>query len=98
MIRRGGNDEAGVADRAADPLARLLEGGVGETDDGETGQPGRDVDLDADDPAVEAVEGRGGDDGQHAATLSAGAHPRTHARLTRDECGLPADRVRRIEP
>ena len=33
-------DEAGVADRAADPLAGLLERGVGQADDREAGQPG----------------------------------------------------------
>ena len=60
-------DEAGVPERAADAFARLLERGVGQPDDGEPGQPGRDVDLDADEPAVEAVECGGRDDGQHAA-------------------------------
>jgi hypothetical protein len=47
-------DEAGVADRAADPLARLLERGVREADDREPGGPS-DVDLDPIDPAVEAT-------------------------------------------
>ena len=60
-------DEAGVAQGAADPFARLLERGVGQPDDREPGQPGRDIDLDPDEPAIEAVERRGWDDGQHAA-------------------------------
>ena len=59
-------DEPGVPDRAADPLARLLERRVGEADDREPGQPAGDVDLDPDDPAVEADE-RGGQEGREHA-------------------------------
>ena len=59
-------DEAGVPERAADAFPRLLEGGIGEPDDGEPGQPRRDVHLDPDQPPVEAMERRGWDDGQHA--------------------------------
>ena len=47
-------DEPGVAQRAADPLARLLERCVGQSDDREPGQPGRDVDLDPDRPGRRA--------------------------------------------
>ena len=49
--------EPGVADRAAHPLASLLERGVREPDDREAGQSRSDIDLDPDDPAVEADEG-----------------------------------------
>ena len=65
MIRRGGWTEPGVADRAADALAGLLERGVGQADDREPGQARGDIDLDADDPAVEADE-RGGQRGWRA--------------------------------
>jgi hypothetical protein len=46
-----------VSDRAPDPLPRLLQGRVREPDDREAGQPGRDVDLDANDAPVETVDG-----------------------------------------
>jgi hypothetical protein len=59
--------EAGVADRAADSLARLLQGGIGQADDGEAGQPGRHVDFDADDAPLEPGDGGGEDRGEHAA-------------------------------
>jgi site-specific DNA recombinase len=68
-------DEARVADRTPDALARLLESRVGQADDREAGQAWRDVDLDPDDPAVEADE-RGREQGrEHRPTLSADAHP-----------------------
>ena len=51
-------DEAGVADRSADPLPGLTQGGIGEPHDGEPGQARRHVHLDADPPAVEAHQGR----------------------------------------
>ena len=51
-------DEARVPERTADALARFLERGIGQPDDREAGQAGCDIDLDADQPAVEAVEGR----------------------------------------
>ena len=79
-------DVPGVAQRAADPLACLLERGVGEPDDREAGQARRDVDLDPDEPAVEAVERRGRDDGQHAPqptrARSPGGQPPITARLS----------------
>ena len=80
MIRRGGWVKPGVAQRAADALAGLLERGVRQADDREARQPGRDVHLDADEPAVEAVERCGRDDGQHdRAALRAGRSPRLTA-------------------
>ena len=84
QVRRGEVDrdaprrehEAGVADRAADPFAGLLDGRVGQADDREPGQARGDVDLDADEPAIEAVE-RGGRRRQRACAppLPAAAHP-----------------------
>ena len=44
-------DEARVAERAADTFAGFLERGIGQPDDRESRQPGRDVDLDPDQPA-----------------------------------------------
>ena len=55
VIRRGGWTKPALRMRPADPLPGLLERGIGEPDDREPGQPGRDVDLDPDQPAVEAV-------------------------------------------
>ena len=82
-------DEPGIAERTADPLPCLLERRVGETHDREARQPGRDVHFDADEPALEAEQRGGRDDGQHAATLSRGGHlrltsgsPAAHRRLT----------------
>ena len=55
-----GEDEAGVLDGGADPLAGLLDGGVREADDGEVGHAvGRDVDLDLDRLTVQADHGAG---------------------------------------
>ena len=51
-------DESRVPQRSADALACFLERRVGQPDDREAGQAGCDIDLDADQPAVEAVEGR----------------------------------------
>ena len=75
-------DEAGVAERAADPLPGLLEGRVGEADDGEAGQSRRDVDLDPDEPPIEAVERRGRNDGQHAPQASRRRSPAGQRGLT----------------
>ena len=44
-------DEPGVAQRPTDALARLLQGGIGQPDDGETRQARRDIDLDPDESA-----------------------------------------------
>ena len=51
--------EAGVAKRAADAFARLRQRRVGQPDDREARQARRHVDLDADDPSGDAVEGGG---------------------------------------
>ena len=58
--------EAGVAQRAADPFASLLERRVGKADDREAGQAGSDVDLDPDHAACEADERGGGNGREHA--------------------------------
>ena len=82
--------EAGVAQRAADPLARLADRRVAEPDDREPGQPGRHVDLDADDPPVEGDE-RGGEQGrEHPATLRG----RAYLRLIPRDIDCPRDGYR----
>ena len=73
-------DESCVAERATNTLACFLERGIGQTDDREPRQPGSNVDLDPDQPAVEAVECRGWDDGQHSGSLRADAHPTVNGR------------------
>ena len=75
-------DVAGVAQRATDALAGLLQGRIGEADDREAGQTGCDVHLDADEPAVEAVECCGWDDGQHAPQATRARSPPGQPRLT----------------
>ena len=67
--------EARVEDRRPDPLAGLAHGAVGESDDGEARQARADVDLDGDLARVEAVDGEGGDAGEHG-------RPRWPARVT----------------
>ena len=57
--------EARVADRRVHALARLAHGGVAEADDREAREAGAQVDLDGDAPRVEAVDGEGGDAGEH---------------------------------
>ncbi len=66
--------EAGVANGAADALARLLQGGVREPDDREARQARRHVDLDPDDAAVEADESGREQGGQHPPRLASAAH------------------------
>ncbi len=66
--------ESGVPNSASNPLARFLKGGIGQADDREPRQSGRDVDLDPDDPAVETDKGGGQQRGEHTATLSGVAH------------------------
>src|SRR5689334_11530398 len=83
-------DEPGVAQRAADTFARLLQRGVREPDDREPGQTGRDVDLDQDQPAVEAVERGGRDDGQHVPSLRSSAYPAVNRRSTDAYRGPPS--------
>ena len=95
QVRRGEIDrdpsrrmrEAVVAQRAADALPRLLEGGVGEPDDREPRQSRRDIDLDPDEPARKAVERRGWDDCQHDPNATRGRSPPGQPPLTRDLSG-----------
>ena len=82
----GRKDEPGVADRAADPFAGLLDRRVGEPDDREARQPRGHIHLDPDEPAVEAMERGGRNDSQHGATLPAPAHP---ALIDRSPAALP---------
>src|SRR2546429_6110107 len=74
-------DEPGVAQRAAHTLARFLERDVRQADDREARQPGRYVDLDPDDAAVESVERRGEDSRQHAPNLAGWSHLRVICRF-----------------
>src|SRR4029079_19139267 len=74
--------EPRVPDGPADALAGLLEGRVREADDREPWQARGDVDLDPDDPAVDADDRRGKQGGQHGPTLAAGGHPPRHRALT----------------
>ena len=85
-------DQPAVADRTADPLAGLLERGVGQPDDREAGQARSDVDLDPDDPAVDPLEGGRKDASQHRRRLGRAAHPAitaAHPRLAEDLGDLP---------
>ena len=82
-------DEAAVAQRTADPLARFLERGIGEADDREAGQARRDVDLDPDDSSLEPVKRCGMDGGQHRATLRTGAYLRLTRRFIATYFGGP---------
>ncbi len=58
--------EAGIADGAADPLARLGERGVRQPHDLAGGQPRRDVDLDPDELAPQAADDSRIEDREHA--------------------------------
>ena len=66
---RAREGQAGVLDGRADPFARFLDGGVGEADDGEGGQPAGDVHLHLDDGPFEPDDRATEDLGQHAASL-----------------------------
>src|SRR5262245_43757298 len=88
-------DVAGVANRAANPLAGLLQGGVGEADDREPGQSARYVDLDPDHPPVEADERGGQQRGKHAATVPASARRRITLRLAATYLSPAVPRERR---
>ena len=57
--------EPGVADRGLHALAGLLDGPVGEADDGEVGQAVGDVGLDHHRHSGEAVDAAGGGAGEH---------------------------------
>src|SRR5436190_23728570 len=73
----------GIADGTANALARLLERRVGEPDDREPGQARRHVDLDPDEPPIEAVERRRGDDRQHDAQPTDAPSPGPQSSLIR---------------
>ena len=75
-------DEPRVAQRPTDALARLLQRGIGQPDDGEPRQPRRDIDLDPDESALEAVERCGRDDGQHVPNPRLGRSLPGHPPLT----------------
>ena len=75
-------DEPRVAQRPTDALARLLQGGIGQPDDREPGQARRDIHLDPDESALEAVERCGRDDGQHVPNPRLGRSPPGHPPLT----------------
>jgi hypothetical protein len=100
--------EPGIPNGAANPFPRLLDRSITEADDREPRQAWRDVDLDADRPAVEAMQRCGWDDGQHAVTLPGAAHPglicrsprANHGRIwTRNVSGrAPAAASRRSPP
>jgi hypothetical protein len=67
-------DEARVPKGATDAFPRLLQRDVGEAHDRESRQSRRNVDLDANDAAVEPVERCRKDGREHEATLAGGAH------------------------
>ena len=77
-------DEPGVPDCAANPLAGLLERGVGQAHDREPRQSARDVDLDPDHPAVEADDRCRQQRGKHDPTVAAAARRRLTERLSGD--------------
>ena len=52
-MRRMGKMRAAVLDGGAHPLLRLGDGGVGQADDAEGGQPMPDIDLDLDQRAIQ---------------------------------------------
>ena len=57
--------EAGVAHGGVHALARLTDGGVAAADDGEARKAGAQIDLDGDPACGEAVDGEGGEAGEH---------------------------------
>ena len=82
--------EPGIADRPANPFPGLLERRIGKPDDREPRQSRGDVDLDPDDPAVEADEGGRQEGGQHRPTLSVAAHRPLTRPCTADHRPAPA--------
>ena len=61
--------ESRVLQRGAHTLARLAHRRIGQPDDGEHGEASPRVDLDGDLPALDSLDGEGGDTGEHEATL-----------------------------
>ena len=73
--------EPGIADRGPDPLARLLDRGIGEPDDREVREPVRDIDLDGHKRRLEAPEG-----------AAQRPRDRAHGSMSRPS-GRPSDRT-----
>ena len=65
MIRRGGSDRPLAWSARLDPVAALGHRLVGQADDAEIGIPRRDLHLDVDRNSLDALEGDGGDVGNH---------------------------------
>ena len=90
---------ARVDDRRPDALARLAHRLVGEADDRERGQPEPDVGLDPDPPGLDAVDGEGGDAGEHGQNAASRWSRRTSSPRassdtpTRVEAQLGAERA-----
>ena len=61
VTRRRGQLQPAREEGGPHPVAGLAHGGVGQADDGEAGEPVRDVDLDRDGLPDGAVQGGGGD-------------------------------------
>ena len=91
QVRRGEVDRdpprrqrvPGIADRAADAFAGLGHRRVRQADDREPGQTRRDVRLDPDDPALEAVQRGRGDDSEHGRHAIGRRSPADLSRVTR---------------
>ena len=62
----GRKTKAGVLDRRADALARLLDGGVGQSDDLKARQTAGDIYLNGDLKAAHAADGKASNTGKHA--------------------------------
>ncbi len=73
---------AGVAERAPDTLPSLGQRRIRQPHDREAGQPGRDIDLDADDPSGDAVKGCGDEGCEHAGDGSDRHSPAAYRALT----------------
>ena len=69
----GGQCQSGGDQRAADPLARFRHRLVGQTDDGEDHGARDDLDLHVHRPRLDALEGHGGDAGDHRCQVLAAA-------------------------
>jgi hypothetical protein len=71
--------ETGVAHGGVHALARLADGGVAAADDGEARKAGAQIDLDGDPACGEAVDGEGGEAGEHWPIVQRGALHGTRA-------------------
>ncbi len=70
-----GEVEARVLDGGADALVALARGRLGKADSARRGEPGGEIDLDADDPHVDAVERAAVDAGVHEDLLGSSRAP-----------------------